>query len=130
MKVLSLISRIWALLIAILLSACLFAQPDKLTMLTPTELHQIMQKQDVFLVDVHVPEQRHIKGTDLFVPFHQIKKKLDKFPKDKRTPIYLYCKSGPMGNAAAKTLFESGYKEIYNLQGGKDAWLDAGYGVK
>ncbi|MBC8431648.1 MAG: rhodanese-like domain-containing protein [Desulfobacterales bacterium] len=119
-----------ALLISILITACLFAQPDKLTMLTPTELHQIMQKKDVFLVDVHVPEQHHIKGTDLFVPFHQIKKKLNKFPKDKRTPIYLYCKSGPMGNAAAKTLFESGYKEIYNLQGGKDAWLDAGYGVK
>ncbi len=119
-----------ALLIFMLITACLFAKPDELTMLTPQELHQIMQKKDVFLVDVHVPEQHHIKGTDLFVPFHKINKNLDKFPKDKRTPIYLYCKSGPMGNAAAKTLFESGYQEIYNLQGGKDAWLDAGYGVK
>ncbi len=113
-----------------LITACLFAKPDELTMLTPQELHQIMQKKDVFLVDVHVPEQHHIKGTDLFVPFHKINKNLDKFPKDKRAPIYLYCKSGPMGNAAAKTLFESGYKKIYNLQGGKDAWLDAGYGGK
>ena len=112
-----------ALLIFILITACLFAKPDELTMLTPQELHQIMQKKDVFLVDVHVPEQHHIKGTDLFVPFHKINKNLDKFPKDKRAPIYLYCKSGPMGNAAAKTLFESGYKKIYNLQGGQDAWI-------
>ncbi len=119
-----------ALLMSMLIPACLFAQPDKLTMLTPDELHQIMQKQDVFLVDVHVPEQRHIKGTDLFVPFHKIKENLDKFPKDKRTPIYLYCQGGPMGNTAAKTLFEAGYKKIYNLQGGQDAWLDAGYGVQ
>jgi rhodanese-related sulfurtransferase len=119
-----------ALLISMLITACLFTQPDKLTMLTPQELHQIVQQQDVFLVDVHVPEQRHIKGTDLFVPFHKIKENIDKFPQDKRTPIYLYCQGGPMGNTAAKTLFESGYKEIYNLQGGKDAWLDAGYGAK
>jgi rhodanese-related sulfurtransferase len=119
-----------ALLIFILITACLFAKPDELIMLNPQELYQIMQKKDVFLVDVHVPEQHHIKGTDLFVPFHKINKNLDKFPKDKRTPIYLYCKSGPMGNAAAKTLFESGYKKIYNLQGGKDAWLETGYGVK
>jgi len=119
-----------ALLISMLITACQFTTPDKLTMLTPQELHQIMQKKDVFLVDVHVPEQSHLKGTDLFVPFYKIKNNLDKFPKDKRTPIYLYCKGGPMGNAAAKTLFESGYQEIYNLQGGKDAWLDAGYGVK
>ena len=118
------------LLASMLITACLFAKPDELTMLTPHELHQIMQKQDVFLVDVHVPEQRHIKGTDLFVPFHKIKENIDKFPKDKRTPIYLYCQGGPMGNAAAKTLFESGYKKIYNLQGGKDAWLVAGYGAK
>jgi rhodanese-related sulfurtransferase len=123
-------SYLSALLISMLIAACMVAQPDQLTMLTPHELHQIMQKEDVFLVDVHVPEQRHIKGTDLFVPFHKIKENIDKFPKDKRTPIYLYCQGGPMGNAAAKTLFESGYKEICNLQGGQDAWLDAGYGVK
>jgi len=70
-----------ALLISMLITACLFAEPDNLTMLTPQELHQVMQKKDVFLVDVHVPEQHHIKETDLFVPFHKIKQNLDKFPK-------------------------------------------------
>jgi len=119
-----------ALLISLLITACTFIQPDELILITPQKLHQIMQKKDIFLVDVHVPEQRHIKGTDLFVPFHKIKENLDKFPKDKRTRIYLYCESGPMGNSAARTLFESGYKEIYNLKGGAGAWLDAGYGVK
>ncbi len=108
----------------------MFIKPDELTMITPQELHQIMPKKDIFLVDVHIPEQGHIKGTDLFVPFHKIKENLDKFPKDKGTSIYLYCEGGPMGNAAASTLFESGYKEIYNLKGGKNAWMDAGYGIK
>jgi hypothetical protein len=56
-----------ALLISMLITTCLFAKPDKLTIFTPKELHQIMQKKDVVLVDVHVPEQRHIKGTEHFI---------------------------------------------------------------
>ncbi len=118
---------LFALLVSILISACMFIKPDELKMITPLELHQLMQKKDIFLVDVHIPEQAHIKGTDLFIPFHKIKENLDKFPKDKQTPIYLYCESAPMANAAARTLFKLGFTEIYNLEGGTDAWLDAGY---
>ncbi|MFV1977553.1 MAG: rhodanese-like domain-containing protein [Candidatus Scalindua sp.] len=105
----------------------MFIKPDELKMITPLELHQLMQKKDIFLVDVHIPEQPHIKGTDLFVPFHKIEENFDKFPKDKRTPIYVYCLSAPMANAAARALLELGFTEIYNLKGGTKAWLDAGY---
>ncbi len=86
-----------------------------------------MQGKDIFLVDVHIPEQQHIKGTDLFAPFYKIGKYIDKFPNDKETPIYIYCKSGPMGNAAARSLFKSGYINLYNLVGGVENWLKAGY---
>lgn len=77
-------------------------------------------------MDVHIPQQRHINGTDLFIPFNAIKEHTNELPKDKNTPIYLYCEGGPMGNAAARTLYELGYRNLINLEGGTNAWKKAG----
>lgn len=105
---------------------CSFQQPDYLTMLTPVELQKVMAAGDVLLVDVHTPEQRHIKGTDLFVPYDQVAQFKDRFPRDKTTPIYLYCEGGPMANVAARSLHELGYTRLFNLSGGANAWQAAG----
>lgn len=112
--------------IAYLLIGCGFSKPDYLVMVSPNDLNQILQKEDVFLVDVHIPEQKHIPGTDLFAPFNEVAQFKEKLPADKNTAIYLYCKSGPMANSAAKTLHELGYIHLYNLEGGSDAWQQAG----
>jgi len=99
-------------------------------MITATELNRIMQNEDILLVDVHTPEQQHIKGTDLFIPYNEIDKYKDKLPKDKNTAIYLYCAGGPMGNAAARSLHEIGYPNLFNLEGGAKAWQKAGLGFE
>ena len=109
-----------------IVTGCMFQKPDYLKVITATELNRIMQNEDIFLVDVHAPEQQHIKGTDLFIPYNEIKKYKDKLPKDKNTAIYLYCENGPMGNAAAKSLYELGYPTLINLEGGTKAWRKAG----
>jgi rhodanese-related sulfurtransferase len=117
---------LYLLIVLILIfSGCQSQKPDYLKMLSPAELNQIMQQEDIFLVDVHTPQQAHIKGTDLFIPFNEIDKHLDQLPKDKNTAIYLYCEGGPMGNAAAKTLHDKGYQNLYNLEGGAGAWKKA-----
>jgi len=116
-----------ALVLIFMNTGCQFQQPDYLKMLSPAELHGILQNEDILLVDVHTPQQRHIKGTDLFIPFNEIDKNQDKLPKDKNTAIYLYCEGGPMGNAAAKKLHELGYQNIFNLDGGASAWKKAGF---
>jgi len=108
-------------------TACAFQQPDYLKVISSTELNKIMQNKDVFLVDVHTPQQQHIKGTDLFIPYNEVEKYQDQLPKDKNTAIYLYCEGGPMGNAAARSLYELGYQNLTNLQGGSRAWRKAGF---
>lgn len=113
--------------LALLATGCMFQKPDYLKMVSAAELNQIMQSEDIFLVDVHTPEQRHIKGTDLFIPYNDVEKYQDKLPADKNTPIYLYCEGGPMGNAAARTLHELGYQNLINLDGGARAWQKAGF---
>ena len=109
-----------------ILTGFMFQKPDYLKMITATELNQVMQKEDIVLIDVHTPEQQHIKGTDLVIPYNEIEKYQDKLPKDKNTAIYLYCQGGPMGEAAAKSLYELGYRNLYNLEGGAKAWRKAG----
>ena len=113
-----------------ILNGCSSQTPDYLNIIAATELNQVMQNENIFLVDVHTPEQKHIKGTDTFVPFNQIKKYIDKFPQDKNTPIYLYCEGGPMGNTAAKSLHKLGYKNIFNLEGGARAWRNKGLALE
>lgn len=110
----------------VIVTGCMFQKPDYLKVVTATELNRIMLNEDIFLVDVHTPEQRHIKGTDLFIPYNEIEAYKDKLPKDKNTAIYLYCEGGPMGNAAARSLYELGYRNLINLEGGTKAWRKTG----
>lgn len=114
----------------LIIAGCKFQQPDYLAVVTPAELNTILQQRDIFLVDVHTPEQQHIKGTDVFIPYNEIEQHQDKLPKDKTTPIYLYCEGGPMGNAAARSLHELGYDNLFNLGGGTNAWRKAGLGFE
>jgi rhodanese-related sulfurtransferase/plastocyanin len=85
------------------------------------KLNEMMNKKDFFLVDVHVPEQKHIEGTDAFIPYYEIEKNQDKLPKDKTQKIVVYCKNGSMGDVAGRTLYNLGYKNVYNLVGGSQA---------
>jgi rhodanese-related sulfurtransferase len=121
---------IFILTIAALLYGCGFSQPEQLKIISANELNSLMNQGDILLIDVHIPEQQHIAGTDAQIPFNQIDDHLDQFPEDKNSPIYLYCKSGPMGNWAARSLFEQGYSQVYNLEGGMDAWNALGLAVE
>jgi len=112
---------------SLVIAGCQFQQPGYLQMVSADELHDTMQKQNILLIDVHTPEQRHIKGTDLYIPYNQVEQYQEKLPADKNAPIYLYCEGGPMGNAAARALHNLGYNNLYNLNGGSHAWQQAGY---
>src|SRR3990167_3356131 len=64
--------------------------------MTVDELNQQLKNKDFALVDVHIPEQKHINGTDAFIPYDDIENQLDKLPKDKDAKIVLYCRTGRM----------------------------------
>lgn len=82
------------------------------------ELKAMLAHKDFFLLDVHIPEQRHIAGTDAFIDFRKIKQNADKLPADKTTKIVVYCLGGGMSRVAANALMDLGYTQVYNLQGG------------
>ncbi|MCL5435434.1 MAG: DUF1573 domain-containing protein [Patescibacteria group bacterium] len=95
----------------------------------PQEFDKILSTRKVFLVDVHIPEQKHLDGTNLVVPYNKIKENLNKFPKAKNTEIIVYCRSGRMSTEAAQALSQAGYTRVYNLIGGLNAYRESHYGV-
>ncbi len=113
-----------------IVTGCMFQQPDYVKSITAAELNGIMKTENIFLVDVHTPEQRHIKGTNLFIPYNEIAKYKEKLPQDKHSAIYVYCESGPMGNAAARSLYDLGYRNLFNLEGGAKAWRTNGFALE
>jgi rhodanese-related sulfurtransferase len=93
--------------------------------ITVQEFDQILDSNDPFLVDVHTPEQTHIKDTDLFIPDTKVATSLDQFPQDKNTEILVYCRSGNMSQTASQVLVDAGYTNVKNLTGGLNAWREA-----
>jgi cytochrome c oxidase subunit 2 len=85
-------------------------------------------KEDFVLIDVHIPEQRHIQGTDDFIPFNTIEENKDRLPeKDKK--IVVYCRTGSMSAQAAQELVGMGYTNVHNLDGGTVGWREAGFNI-
>lgn len=89
-------------------------------------LAAMLENKDFPLINVHIPYEGEIEGTDVFVPFNEIESNLDKFPADKGDQIVLYCRSGSMSSQAAQTLVGLGYTNVWNLDGGMIAWKNSG----
>jgi len=80
------------------------------------------QKKGMMLLDVRSDkeyEQGHIPGA-VHVPLSDVGNKVKKLKKDKE--LVVYCRNGNQSIWAIKRLMGMGYKNLYNLRGGYNAW--------
>ena len=92
-------------------------------------LAAMLTAKDFVLINVHVPYEGELAQTDAFIPFDRIAEATADLPADKAANIVLYCRSGSMSAIAARTLVGIGYTNVYNLDGGLNAWRARGFEV-
>jgi rhodanese-related sulfurtransferase len=103
---------------------------NQLKAVNAIEFAKLADQQETFVLDVHIPEQNHIAGTDAFIPYSELESNLDQLPTDKNTPIAVYCRSGSMSREASQKLIDLGYTQVYDLVGGINAYKEANVAVK
>lgn len=92
----------------------------------PDEFASAIAESDRLTINVHVPFEGDIAGTDLSIPFDRIPEQADRLPSDRDAPIAIYCRTGPMSATAAEALRSLGYTDVVELKGGMKAWQASG----
>ena len=84
---------------------------------------------DLCLIDVREQDEwdeQHIPGA-IHIPKDQLAHIIDGRIPNRQHPIYLHCRGGVRSMAAAQTLLDLGYQNVYSVDGGIVDWADAGY---
>lgn len=94
-------------------------------LVSPAAFELRVARADVVTINVHVPDEGSIDGTDLTIPYTEIST-TDQLPADRSTPLAVYCRSGNMSATAVRDLADLGYTDVEELDGGFNAWTATG----
>ena len=98
--------------------------------ITVAELEAMLRQGNLRLVDVRtdaeVAHGRIPQGDSL--PLHLLPMRLNEL--DKARPTVFYCQMGGRSAQAAAFAAANGFSDVYNLQGGIAAWMQAGLPVR
>ena len=96
----------------------------------PEALQILKNNPETVFLDVRTPPERsqmRIEGSKL-VPVGDVIRGRLELPAEK--PVMLVCAVGGRSYVAGKVLSKMGYREVYNLDGGIEAWRRAGLPVE
>ena len=91
---------------------------------------EMMARKDFLLINTHIPYEGEIPGTDLLIPYNEIEHHQNELPDDRAFRIVVYCKSGPMGDIAARKLAQMGYTHVIHFKDGMNGWERAGRSLR
>lgn len=103
------------------------AGPAVLHHVGAAELHGWLEAKDFLLINVHVPNAGEITGTDTHIVYSDTDALAAYIGSDLDAKVVLYCLTDGMTSVAGPALVERGYRQIYVLDGGMNAWTAAGY---
>jgi len=102
------------------------------TTVTGQELHELANTQNIDLIDVRTPvEFREVHSV------HARNVPLDSLDpdavmqnrRDPDQPLYVICRSGNRSTKACEAFFRAGWSNVVNVEGGTEAWDQAGLPV-
>ena len=93
-------------------------------------VEEIRNRDDVVLIDVREDweyAEGHIPGATL-IPLGEVPNRLAEIPKDKT--VVAVCRSGNRSGQATSFLQQQGFANVHNMQGGMNAWSQAGFDIE
>ncbi len=103
-----------------------------ITTVTPQKLSELIQSGTVVeLIDVRTPvEYREVHvGSARNVPLDQLNAAQFAAGRSIAGPLYVICRSGSRGKQACEKFLAAGYTNVVNVEGGTQAWEQAGLSV-
>jgi rhodanese-related sulfurtransferase len=104
-------------------------QPATFQTVSVEDAHQKLNGDNgAIIVDVREPQEWTATGHPpdaRLIPLGQFAQRApNELPKD--TDIYVICNSGNRSQVASQSLIDLGYTQVFNVDGGIQAWLQAG----
>jgi rhodanese-related sulfurtransferase len=87
----------------------------------------IQSSPNLLVVDVRTPQeyaQGHLKGA-INIPLSDLPLQIGGL--DQSRPILVYCQTGVRSAQAATMLVNASFTQVYDMEGGLTAWINAGY---
>jgi rhodanese-related sulfurtransferase len=116
---------------AMLLSTTFRATGGK-NSLSTTQATLLINREDAQIIDVrepaeyaagHLPDSRNI-------PVGALEERISEIEKLKDSPVILLCQSGVRSSGACTKLAKLGFSKVHSLDGGIEAWVQAGLPIK
>ena len=95
-------------------------------LVAPAAFAKAVAQKGAVTINVHVPDEGSLAGTDLWIPFDRVGASRARLPARKTTPLAVYCRSGRMSAIAVRVLARLGYGNVVELRGGMVAWEASG----
>ena len=96
-------------------------EPPRTRALSPQQLKTMLDRQEVVLFDVRPEVERKVASIPAARPLDEDGQAY-LLALDPNAPIALYCHHGIRSQSAAQELLQQGFRNVYNLSGGIDAW--------
>jgi rhodanese-related sulfurtransferase len=134
----SFVQNNWMLILVMIASGAMLVWPLIQRRMSPAsdvgnlEATRLINSSNAVLVDVR--ETKEFEGGRLpgaaHIPLSQIADRGSELTRLAGRPIIVYCLAGNRSRMAVGALAKLGFKDIYTLRGGYQAWKDAGLPVE
>lgn len=129
--------NIWLILLAIasgigLLWPMIAKRISGIPQIGVAEAVQLINRRDAMVLDVRSPGEfgnGHLTSARN-IPEKELKTRAGEIDKWKDKPVIVHCATGNRSQSAAEILKGLGFKEVFNLHGGINAWSQAGMPVE
>jgi len=103
------------------------------TDLTPDQFNQMLGSGKYTLIDVRTLDEYnagHLKNTKQtdYYKTNEFSSYLDSL--DKKANYLIYCRTGHRSSEAMKIMQEKGFRNVYDMSGGYNAWLSNGFPIE